>query len=383
MPWDETSPMEQRERFIADVRAGLYSMTELCERYGISRTSGYKWVERAEQGGRAALADQSRAPHHCPHRMPDTVANVLCATRRAHPSWGPKKLLQYLAPRHRRITGWPAVSTVGDLLVRHGLVTKRRRRRRPIHPGTVPPHTTEPNDLWAADFKGHFRTGDGIYCYPLTISDQHSRYLLTCHSLRNIQTVGARPAFERAFREYGLPRAMRTDNGVPFATCAIHGLSELNVWWMRLGIQHQRILPAHPQQNGAHERMHKTLKAEAIRPPRATLTAQQRAFDIFRTEYNEERPHDTLAGDTPASRYHPSPRPYPKRLPPVEYPGHYLVKRITSGGTFKFGRRLLFLATPLIGYDVGLDEAEDGVWSIYFADVLIARFDERKYVIRS
>jgi transposase InsO family protein len=383
MPWNETSPVDQRERFIADVRAGLFTMTELCERYGISRTSGYKWVERADTGGRAALADRSRAPHHCPHRIPAALAELLCAARRAHPQWGPKKLLQYLAPRHRRIATWPAVSTVGDLLVREGLVTKRRRRRRSQHPGTVPPHTTEPNDLWAADFKGQFRTGDGIYCYPLTITDQPSRFLLTCHSLRNVQTVGARPAFERAFREYGLPRAIRTDNGVPFATQAIHGLSQLNVWWIRLGIQHQRILPAHPQQNGAHERMHKTLKAGAIRPPRATLPAQQRAFDTFRQEYNEVRPHATLHGHTPASIYRSSPRPYPRRLPPVEYPGHYLVKRITSGGTFRFGRRLLFLATPLEGYDVGLDEVEDGVWSIYFCQVLIARFDERDHVIRS
>jgi transposase InsO family protein len=383
MPWLETAPVKQRERFIADVQAGLYSMTELCERYGISRTSGYKWVDRAEEGGRSALADRSRAPHHCPHRIPDAIAELLCTARRRHPQWGPKQLLALLRPRHRRITAWPAISTVGDLLVRHGLVTKCRRRRHPDHPGTVPPHTTEPNDIWAADFKGQFRTGDGIYCYPLTISDQHSRFLLTCHSLRNVQTVGAKPAFERAFREYGLPRAIRTDNGVPFATQAIHGLSQLNVWWIRLGIQHQRILPAHPQQNGAHERMHKTLKAGAIRPPRATLPAQQRAFDVFRTEYNEVRPHDTLHGRTPASVYRASPRPYPRRLPPIEYPGHYLVKRITSGGTFRFGRRLLFLATPLEGYDVGLDEVEDGVWSIYFCNVLIARFDERKYVIRS
>ena len=383
MPWNETSPVDQRERFIADVRAGLFTMTELCERYGVSRTAGYKWVARADAGGRTALVDRSRAPHHCPHRIPTALAELLCAARRAHPLWGPKKLLQLLAPRHRRITTWPAVSTVGDLFVREGLVTKRRRRRRPVHPGTVPPHTTAPNDLWAADFKGQFRTGDGLYCYPLTITDQHSRYLLTCHSLRNVQTVGTQPAFERAFREYGLPRAIRTDNGVPFATQAIHGLSQLNVWWIRLGIQHQRILPAHPQQNGAHERMHKTLKAGAIRPSRATLPAQQRAFDAFRREYNEVRPHDTLGGHTPASIYAASPRPYPRRLPPVEYPGHYLVKRITSGGTFRFGRRLLFLATPLEGYDVGLDEVEDGVWSIYFCQVLLGRFDERDPVIRS
>ena len=297
MPWTETSPVDQRQRFIADVRAGLYSMTELCARYGISRTAGYKWVARADEGGRQALADRSRAPLHCPHRIPTALADLLCATRRAHPLWGPKKVLQYLGPRHRRIAHWPAVSTVGDLLVREGLVTKRRRRRRAVHPGTVSPPTTEPNDLWAADFTGQFRTGDGIYCYPLTITDQHSRFLLTCHSLRNVQTVGARPAFERAFREYGLPRAIRTDNGVPFATQAVHGLSQLNVWWIRLGIQHQRILPAHPQQNGAHERMHKTLKAEAIRPPRATLPAQQRAFDAFRREYNTVRPHDTSGAE--------------------------------------------------------------------------------------
>ena len=383
MPWLETAPMEQRERFIADVRAGLYSMTELCERYGISRKSGYKWLARAEEGGRAALADQSRAPHHCPPRIPDAVAELLCTPRRKHPLGGPKKLLQYLEPRHRRVPEWPASSTVGDLLARTGLVAKRRRRRRPDHPGTVPPLTTDPNDIWAADFKGQFRTGDGISCYPLTISDQHTRYLLTCHSLRNVQTVGARPAFERAFREYGLPLAIRPDHGVPLATCAIHGLSELKVWWMRLGIQHQRILPAHPQQNGAHERMHKTLKAGAIRPPRATLAAQQRAFDTFRLEYNEVRPPDALDGHTPASRYRPSPRPYPRRLPPIEYPGHYLVKRITSGGTFRFGRRRLFLATPLEGYDVGLDEVEEGIWSIDFCNVLMARFDERKYTIRS
>jgi putative transposase len=383
MPWLETAPMDQRERFIADARAGLYAMTELCERYGISRKSGYKWRDRAAEGGRAALADRSRAPHHCPHRIPDAIAELLCTARRKHPLWGPKKLLDLLRPRHRRITTWPAISTVGDLFAREGLITKRRRRRRAVHPGTVPPHTTAPNDLWAADFKGQFRTGDGMYCYPLTITDQHSRYLLTCHSLRNVQTVGARPAFERAFREYGLPHAIRTDNGVPFATQAIHGLSQLNVWWMRLGIQHQRILPAHPQQNGAHERMHKTLKAGAIRPPRATLPAQQRAFDTFRTEYNEVRPHDTLHGQTPASVYQPSPRQYPRRLPPIAYPGHYLVKRITSGGTFRFGRRLLFLATPLEGYDVGLDEVEDGIWSIYFCNVLIARFNERDHIIRS
>ena len=259
MPWLETAPMEQRERFIRDERLALYAMTELCERYGISRKTGYKWLARFDAGGRAGLSDRSRAPHQCPHRITDHVAQLICLARRQHPSWGPEKLLQWLGPRHPDIE-LPAVSTAGDLLARKGLVKKRRRRRPHLHPGVVPAVTMQPNDLWTADFKGHFRTRDGIYCYPLTIADQHTRFLMACHGLLSTKGHGVRPVFDRLFREHGLPRAIRTDNGVPFATTGIHGFSQLNVWWLRLGIQHQRILPGQPQQNGAHERMHKTLK---------------------------------------------------------------------------------------------------------------------------
>ena len=373
--------MDQRVCFIADHRRGLYSVTDLCARYGISRKSGYKWLERYAEGGRAALHDRSRAPHHCPHRIPRDLAQLICGARRSHPSWGPEKLLDWLAPRHPGLV-WPAVSTAGDLLARRGLVKKRRRRHPHQHPGVVPATTTEPNDLWTADFKGHFRTRDGIYCYPLTIADQHTRYLLSCQGLRSIHGVRARPVFEQAFRTFGLPRAIRTDNGVPFATCGIHGLSQLTVWWMRLGIQHQRIQPACPQQNGAHERMHKTLKAGAIRPPRGTLAAQQRAFNTFRAEYNDERPHETLGGRTPPSVYRPSPRPYPERVPPLEYPGHFLVKRVTSGGTFRLNHRLVFIANALEHHHLGLEEVDDGIWSIYFNRVLLARLDERDYILR-
>jgi putative transposase len=225
--------------------------------------------------------------------------------------------------------------------------------------------------------QGQFRTGNGVYCYPLTIADQHTRFLLECHGLLSTETATARPVFERVFREYGLPAAMRTDNGVPFATTGLHGLSTLSVWWIHLGIQPQRILPAHPEQNGAHERMHKTLKHGAIRPPRPTLAAQQRAFDRFRALYNAERPHKTLGGRTPASRYRPSPRPYPDALPAIEYPGHFLVREITAAGTFRFGDRLLFLSNALRHYPVGLEEAADGIWSVYFCHVLLARIDER------
>jgi transposase InsO family protein len=267
-------------------------------------------------------------------------------------------------------------------LARHGLVKKRRRRRTYQHPGVIPATTAQPNDLWTADFKGHFRTGDGIYCYPLTIADHHTRYLLACQGLRSTKGPGVRRVFEQIFHEYGLPSAIRTDNGVPFATTGIHGLSQLNVWWMRLGIQHQRILPAHPQQNGAHERMHKTLKASAIRPPRATLAAQQRAFNTFRRLYNDERPHDFLEGRTPGSLYRPSPRAFTGQLPAIDYPGHFIVKRVTNAGTIRFKTRLLFVAHALTHHPIGLEEVDDGVWSIYFCQVLLGRLDERDYILR-
>jgi len=371
MPWMETAPMEQRTQFIADQREGLFTMTELCARYGISRKTGYKWLDRFAEGGRRGLGDRSRAPHHCPHRIAEATAELLCTARRKHPDWGSGKLLD-----------WPAVRTAGDLLARRGLVKPRRRRRPHQHPGVVPPTPTEPNDLWTADFKGQFTTPDGIYCYPLTLADQHARFLLTCHGLLSTRGAGVHSIIVRAFRTYGLPRAIRTDTGVPFATTGIHGLSQLNVWWMRLGIQHQRIHPGRPQQNGAHERMHKTLKRRAIRPPRADRAAQQRAFNRSRTEYNEERPHDALQGATPASRYRPSPRPYPEVLPPQQYPGHFLVKKITTGGTFRFQHRLLFIANALTGHHIGLEETDDGIWSIFFNTVLLAKLDERDFILR-
>ena len=226
-------------------------------------------------------------------------------------------------------------------------------------------------------------TGDHAYCYPLTVADLASRFLLTCHGLRSTKCELAKPIFERAFREYGLPRAIRTDNGVPFATAAIHGLSFLNVYWMQLGIAHQRIRPSSPQENGAHERMHRTLKREAIKPVRQTCTAQQRNFDAFRREYNDERPHEALGQTTPASHFTASPRPYPARLPVPEYPRHFLVKTITTAGTFRFGKRLIYLANALTAQRIGMEETADGLWALYFHSVLLATFDERDYIIQS
>jgi transposase InsO family protein len=374
--------MDERLRFVRDAQRNHFTMSELCARYGVSRRIGYKWLARYDTEGRAGLADRSHVPKHCPHKIQPEMEELLILERVAHPHWGARKLLATLRRAHPRIRYWPAASTVADLLSRRGLVHKRRARRASVHPGVVRPVTFGPNDLWTADFKGQFRTGDGKYCYPLTIADLHTRYLLCCRGTLSTQTVSAKPIFERTFREYGLPLAIRTDNGVPFATQAIHGMSYLNVWWMRLGIQHQRIRPGCPQENGAHERMHRTLKRQAIKPVRASCSAQQRNFDAFRREYNEERPHERLNQETPASQYHHSPRPYPERLLPLEYPAHFLVKKINTAGTFRFREKLLHLANALVDQHVGLEETDDGIWAIYLNTVLLATFDERDYIIR-
>jgi putative transposase len=272
---------------------------------------------------------------------------------------------------------------VADLLARRGLVQRRRTRRPSVHPGVVLAIADAPNDLWTADFRGQFRTGNHVYCYPLTIADLASRYLLTCHGLLSTKCELAKPIFERVFREHGLPRAIRTDNGVPFATAAIHGLAFLNVYGMQLGIVHQRIRPSSPQENGAHERMHRTLKRQAIKPVRHTCAAQQRNFDAFRHEYNEERPHEALGQTTPSSPYDVSPRPYPSRLLFPEYPGHCLVKTVTTPGTFRFGKRLVYIASALMNQQIGLEETDDGCWSVYFHRVLLATLYERDYIIQS
>ncbi|MEP6574392.1 MAG: IS481 family transposase [Gemmatimonadota bacterium] len=371
--------MQERLAFLVDYQRGRYSVTELCQRYGISRKTGYKLLARFATEGPSGLIDQSRAPHSCPHRIAAAIAEQLCAARQQHPSWGAGKLLAYLTPRAPALA-WPAPSTAHDLLVRAGLVAPRRRRRPrvPRPPGLGPRATTAPNECWTADFKGQFRTRDGHWCYPLTLADRHTRYLLTCRGLPSTHGPAVRAQFERAFRTYGLPDVIHTDNGAPFASTGLHGLSRLSVWWLRLGIQPQRSRPGRPQDNGAHERMHKTLKAEAIRPPRATPRAQQQAFDGFRRDYNEVRPHAGLAGQTPGSQYRASPRPYPRVLPPLDYPGHYQVRTIAAGGTFRFQGQQRFLSESLAHQYVGLDEIADGIWAIYFTTVRVATLDERE-----
>ncbi len=381
MPWNCTDAMKQRTRFVLNHEDGLYTMTELCERFGVSRKTGYKWLDRYRQHGLDGLKNQSRAPHHCPHRTPQDIEALLVEARRSHPRWGPRKLLDYLRPRYPDVT-FPAPSTVGALLKRHGLVEAKRRRRKTKHPGVAPLVTTAPNQVWGADFKGEFRMQNGHYCYPLTVTDAHSRYLLACQGLPSTRQQGAFEVFEALFKEVGLPEAIRTDNGHPFATRALCGLSRLSVWWIKLGISHQRIEPGKPQQNGRHERMHRTLKAETTRPPEREMTAQQGRFDRFQREFNHERPHEALNGAVPASVYGASARALPERLPDPGYAGHYEVRRVSTAGMFRFKQRQVFLSQTLSHEWIALEEVADGLWSVYFYDVLLARLDERDFTIR-
>lgn len=377
MPWNQTDSVKQRMLFVADFERDHYSMTELCRRYGISRKTGYKFLDRFDEEGPEGLRDHSRAPRQCPHRMDETVARAIIAARKAHPSWGPRKLLEWLAVR-RPDLDLPAASTAGDLLRREGLVKKRRRRSHWVHPGAPLLSTDHPNDVWTADFKGHFRTTDGVYCYPLTVVDHHTRYLLDVRALPSVRMVESIPVFERLFKEVGLPRAIRTDNGAPFASTAIHGLCEMNVWWIKLGILHQRITPSSPQENGAHERMHRTLKAETTRPPASSLRGQQRRFDRFREEFNAERPHEALGQKPPATKWRSSRRGYPTTLPEPDYPGHFLVRFVCNAGTFRFNTWQKFLSNALAQHYIGLEEIDDGIWGIYFYNVRLGTLDERK-----
>lgn len=376
MPWSQTSTMDQKTQFIADYLRGSLAFAELCDLYGISRKTGYKWVNRYLADGPAGLQDQSRRPHSSPTRTPDHIVAALTEARQRHPSWGAKKILALMQRKHPRWP-WPHRSTVCDIFKRHGLVPKKRYRRRIGHPGKPTTVVTVPNQLWATDFKGQFKTGDGIYCYPLTITDGYSRFLLACQSLYSTAVDNAKPVFTRVFKEFGLPERIRCDNGVPFATNTLARLSRLSAWWVRLGILPEFIEPGKPQQNGRHERMHRTLKAEATRPPAATLRAQQRKFNTFREEFNHLRPHEALDQQTPASHYQPSTRAMPDRLPALEYPDRFEMRYVSANGGIRWRSQWVNVSIVCAGEYVGLEEIDDGIWNVYFGPLKIGRLLER------
>lgn len=375
MPWNETDAMDQRSKFVMAYSTRQFEMTELCRLYGISRPTGYKWVERHQAEGVAGLKERSRAAHHCPHRMLPEVARWLLAERRAHPQWGPRKLLRRYRNAHLR--AGPSRSAVADLLRRRGLSKPRRRRRVPARGGRSVGVVAIPNEVWTIDFKGQFRMGNRRWCYPLTVMDSASRYLLSCHGEPCIVGSQVKGQMRRLFEHYGLPRAIHSDNGAPFASTGLTGLTRLSVSWLKLGIELRRSRPGCPQDNGAHERMHRTLKAETARPPAANLRAQQCRFHRFRQEYNEERPHQALQDRTPSQLYRCSPRGYPARLQTPEYPAHFEVRRVRTDGTIKWQGKLRFITTSLCSERIALEEIDDGLWSLWFMAHLLGRIDLR------
>lgn len=367
--------MDQRVAFIADWLRDEWTMTELAERYGISRKTAYKWVDRYDEDAAQGLAERSRAPHTHGRATTAAICEAVLALRRKHPRWGPKKLRAILCEREPRRV-WPAASTIGDLLRRAG-VSEPRRRSRYVVPLTQPLAAAQtPNDVWTADFKGWFRTADGTRCDPLTIADACSRFVLCCRIVAP-SAAGVRPWFERAFREYGLPGAMRTDNGSPFATTGAGQLSQLAVWWLKLGIQLDRIDPGHPEQNGRHERFHLTLQEETTTPPATTPRQQQARFDRMRREFNTERPHEALGQQPPARHYVPSPRPYPSRLEDPWYDATHQVRRVKPTGYIKWQGELVFISEAVRRQAVGLVETERGDWLVRFMHVELGRIDRR------
>lgn len=365
MPWRERSVMEERLRFIARLLEGE-SMSSVCREFGISRKTGYKIYNRYNAEGMDAFSDRSRRPVRYANQLPEPVEHLIVTTKKDKPHWGARKIRELLVRRLAGDVRIPARSTVHAVLDRHGLVKRARQRRRMKAEGTPLSAGLHPNDLWCADYKGEFKTGNGRYCYPLTVSDHASRVLLMIEAHENTKEINALEAFARLFAEHGLPAAMRTDNGLPFASPnGLYNLSKLSVWWLRLGIAIERIKPGHPQQNGRHERMHLTLKKETTRPPGANALQQQARFDDFISEFNTERPHEALDMKVPIEVYAPSRRPY-RGLPDIHYPFHDREVVVTACGRICMHRKKINLSTVMAGQKLGIKEVDNGIWLVSF-----------------
>jgi len=373
MPWRMVTPVDERLRLIFEAQTGESCFAELCRRYGISRKTGYKWLHRFEKFGESGLRDLSREPHSQPFKVSERIEELLVQERVRHPTWGPKKLVALLQRLHG-IMSPPAVSTAGAILKRHGLVRPRRLRQCGVRrwPCSLK-EPKGPNDVWAADFKGWFRTRDGHRCDPLTVSDLYSRYLLKCDGLSRPTRNEVEPCFDSLFRDVGLPRAIRVDNGVPFGSRGAAGLSRLSVKWLRLGITVEYIEPGHPEQNGCHERMHRTLKAEATRPPKATLKEQQRRFDAWREEFNNLRPHESLGQTTPSETYEVPTRKFTGEIPDFTYPGNYETKRVKRNGYIKWRSRDVYIGEAFGESLVGFLYRPDEIMLVYAGNVLLGK----------
>jgi transposase InsO family protein len=364
MPFKETCPVEERIALMRDYETGVFTVSDLCRRHGITRETFYVWKRRRESGDARWFEERSHATAVCPHRTPADIAAAVIATRERFPHFGPKKIRAWLAAKAPG-ADWPAASTIGDILKRQGLVTSRPRRRRPIAQGEVTAPAAAPNEEWSIDFKGWFRTADGMRCDPLTITDGASRYLIEVRIVEPT-AAGVRCALERVFGDIGLPDGMRSDNGSPFGSTGAGGLSSLSVWLLKLGVAPRYIPPSSPQHNGRHERMHRTLKGETSKPPAATAAEQQARFDRFRRHYNEERPHEALDQTPPAERWQPPVRRLPCRLEDPWYDADHEVRRVRPSGAIKWRGEEVFVGEALAGELVGVAEDESGASIVRF-----------------
>lgn len=377
MPWKENCQVELRHMLVMAMLRGEASVSDLCVEAGISRKTAYKWLDRYDKGGRPAMADASRAPRTRADAIGDEFKAALLEQRRRHPTWGPKKLLAVL-DRDQPELPLCSLASAGRILKESGL-SQPQTRRRYASKGRVGGRieARAANDVWTADFKGQFMLGDRTLCYPLTIADAFSRYLLCVEGKTSVRTEPVRASFERTFREYGIPRVIRSDNGAPFAGVGLGGLTVLSVWWLTLGIELDRITPGRPSENGSHERMHRTLKAETARPPGRDAAEQQAKFDRFRREYVEERPHEALGQRTPGALYASSVRPYRAAEKDDDYPGHWQRRKVQERGTIYWRKQHVFLSEPLGGRAVGLVEIAEDVWRVYFRTKLLGILDDR------
>lgn len=366
MPWMEESKMEQRFRFVLKVQEDDMSVAAACREFNISRPTGYKWLKRYEEEGLEGLEDRPSVPAEIPHKTDEELETKICTLRRHQPELGPKKLRAWLE-REYPDADWPAPSTIGAILRRNGLIEEQTQRRK-TPPATDPLEEADaPNRIWSADFKGQFELDDGSMCFPLTVTDNYSRMILGCYALPSTKGGPVQEGFEEVFAEYGLPDAIRTDNGAPFASRAARGLSALSAWWLSLGIEHERIEPGEPQQNGRHERMHLTLKRHTARPAAGTMEAQQKQFDEFTRFFNELRPHESLDQTPPRRHHQTASRELSDASTELSYPECDLERNVTVNGNMWFANAKTYVSKALTGYRVGLVEADVDVWVIRFA----------------
>lgn len=382
MPWKMERPMDHKVKLIGDWLDENYSITDLSKKYSVSRKTIYKWIERYKDDGVGGLEEKSRASHSHPNITKLDKIDRIVDYKKLHKTWGPKKIVDCLEKKYPEET-WPSVSTVGDWLKKNDLVKIRKPRKHVHQYQDYFVDCTKPNDVWSADYKGQFYTKDKKVCYPLTVTDNFSRFLIACDGLEGPRYLETRARFERIFREYGLPLAIRTDNGTPFSGLAVGGLSRLSIWWIKLGIIPERIAPGKPQQNGRHERMHRTLKCDTLNPAGLNLDDQQKKFDFFRVEYNTERPHESIGMKRPEELFEKSNRTYPDSIKPIEYSDDFQVRNVKHSGEISFGNNLYFISELLYGDKVGLKEIEDGLWQMNYGLHKLGHIDlQRKKILR-